>query len=183
MKNFRCSVLFILCLTLAAALAGCDLGNPQTLSSGAGGMDMFTPQKMRLHPLSRILPPAGKSPPVIEARLEFTDQFGDIGKAVGTVYFELFAYETFALNNQGDRLAIWNFDLNTPQSNKDRWDSITRTYLFKLPVPDDVLAKRSRVILKATFALPSGSRLTADMPLSLKQTGGSPPPPGRANRS
>ena len=47
---------------------------------------MFTPVKMRLHPLSRI------QNNTIEARVEFTDQFGSVGKGVGSASFNLFSY-------------------------------------------------------------------------------------------
>jgi hypothetical protein len=168
MNTTRFTPPVLLALTLAAFLAGCQFGKPPALSSGAGGMDMFTPQKMRLHPLSRILPADKNALRTLEARLEFTDQFGDIGKGAGAVYIELFAYESLVPNHHGDRLGIWNFDLSTPQANKEHWDSITRTYLFKPSLPAAALAKRTRVMLQGTFVLPGGARLTDELALSVK---------------
>jgi hypothetical protein len=160
-------------LVALAALQGCQFGQPASLKPGPGngGMEMFTPVKMRLHPLSRMVPPEKDGPAngaLVEARLELTDQFGDVTKSPGALYFELYAYQSLVPNHHGDRISLWNFDLSVPQSNKDHWDAITRTYLFKLPVPADALKKEKRAILSATLTLPSGQRLQDDLAISLK---------------
>jgi hypothetical protein len=158
-----------LALLLAAASAGCFACKAPDLSGG--GMDMFTPVKMRVHPLSRVIPEitgATPTPPIIEGRLEFTDQFGDVCKAAGPVYCEAFKYDSLTPNHHGDRLGLWNFDLSKPRENKQHWDAITRTYLFKLPLLPASLKKQTRLILAATFTLPSGRRLTDDITLTLK---------------
>jgi len=157
---------FMLLLSLAAlALGGCNLFNRPPALAGAG-MDMFTPVKMRLHPLTRVTSADNAS--TVEARIELTDQFDDICKGAGTVYFELFTYETLVPNHHGERVGFWNFDLSKPEANKEHWDGITRTYLCKLPLPAAGLKKQSRLVLSATWALPNGARLTDEMPISLK---------------
>jgi hypothetical protein len=149
------------------ALSGCGPWDKTPALTG-GGMDMFTPVKMRLHPLSRVLPEAGATGPVVEARLEFTDQFGDIGKGAAPVYFEVFKYEALMPNHRGDRFSVWNFDLSKPDANKQHWDAITRTYLFKLPLPPGSLKKQTRVVLAATLSLVGSERLTDEITIDLK---------------
>jgi hypothetical protein len=158
--------------TLVACLSACqmdNLGGGPKLTAGAGGMDMFSPVKMRVHPLSRIVPAADKnSPTVLEARLEFTDQFSDVTKSPGAVYFELFKYESLTPSHHGDRIHLANFDLGNPESNKEHWDGITRTYLFKIPLPADSLGKESRVVLSATISFTGDGRLNDDLVINLK---------------
>jgi hypothetical protein len=165
MNAMRHPLTLMLPLTLALALAACQPAKNRNLSGS--GMDMFAPVKMRLHPLTRFIPAAGEADSTAEARLEFTDQFNDIGKAAGSVYFELFVYQTLVPNHQGDRIGFWKFDINTPEANEKAWDAITRTYLFKLPV-NAAAKKQSRLILVATFTLPNSTRLTDDITLNLK---------------
>ncbi len=152
------------CLLLLSLTAACqDFGKPGAKKLAGAGMDMFTPVKMRLHPLSRLVP----SPPTVEARLEFTDQFGDISKSVGTARFELFAYDSLAFDHQGKRLGQWDETLTTPDDNRNHWDAITRTYLFKLS-PDGSIAGHDRIVLAATFTLPNGETLSDQITLPPK---------------
>jgi hypothetical protein len=141
-------------------------GKPGAKKLSGSGMDMFTPVKMRLHPLSRLIaaPPA---PSTVEARLEFTDQFGDVGKSVGNAHFEIFAYDSIAFAHKGKRLGQWDESLVTPDDNRNRWDAITRTYLFKLS-PDGALAGTDRIVLTATFTLPNGEELSDEISLPPK---------------
>ena len=125
---------------------------------------MFTPAKMRLHPLSRFTP----TPPVLEARVELTDQFGDIGKGVGTIVFNLFAYDALSFDHKGKRLGQWPASLTTPQENRDHWDAITRTYLFKLPLEGNAPDSRTSLLLIATLTIPNGEQLTDDITLPPK---------------
>jgi hypothetical protein len=149
-------------LLAAIALPACQLGMQKDPKLTGSGMDMFTPVKMRLHPLSRVVNESGTA---IEGRIELTDQFGDINKGVGTVTFDLFNYETLIPNHQGDKLNSWSFDFNNPDANKKHWDGITRTYLFNLPLPENTKTK-PRFLLTATLTLPNGTKLTDDIPLA-----------------
>jgi hypothetical protein len=130
------------------------------------GMEMFMPVKMRLHPLSRIVTTAAN--PTLEARLELTDQFGDIGKGVGTIDFKLFTYSTLMPNHQGSTISQWHFDLSTPTANHDHWDAITRTYLFKLPLTPASLNNIGHVQLTANLTLPDGTNIMEDLTLPTK---------------
>ena len=150
-------------LLLSAVTACQGFGKPGAKKLTGAGMDMFTPVKMRLHPLSRLI----TSPPTAEARLEFTDQFGDIAKSVGTAHFELFAYDVIAFAHKGQRLGQWDESLVTPDDNRNHWDAITRTYLFKLS-PDGALSGHDRVVLGVTFTLPNGEQLSDEITLPPK---------------
>jgi len=97
-------------LALAAPLvllAGCP---PQDRPLTGSGMDMFTPVKMRIHPLTRVV----ANPAEVEARVEFTDQMGDVTKGVGTLQFVLYRNDFV----RGERVGAWHYDLATPQGNK-----------------------------------------------------------------
>ena len=175
MKHHFLTLLVLLTLFFAA----CEPTKP-VLTAGAGGMDMFSPVKMRLHPLSRVVTGdkaggggGGGSPTTVEARLEFTDQFGDVTKSPGTVYFEVFRYENFTPTHHGDRIDLHTFQLSSPEANKEHWDPITRTYLFHLPLPADSLKKSdTRLILSVTLNPDAGdaTRLQDDRTLFIKQS-------------
>ncbi|MCL2640316.1 MAG: hypothetical protein FWD53_05680 [Phycisphaerales bacterium] len=147
-------------------LAACEATNP-VLTAGTGGMDMFSPVKMRLHPLSRVVSDNAATP-TIEARLEFTDQFGDVTKSPGSIYFEVFRYQTFTPNHHGDRVNLYSFQLSTPETNKEHWDPTIRTYLFQLSLPADAFKPGDRMVLSATLNVGESKRLQDDMTLTLK---------------
>jgi len=152
--------IFMLTLLAALALGGCQPSPPKLAGSG---MEMFTPVKMRLHPLSRIA-----SASLVEARLEFTDQFGDVSKGVGAVAFDLFTYSAILPSHKGDRINHWEMDISTPAENRARWDSITRTYLFSLPLAPGSVPATSRYVLSAALMLPNGQRFSDDLTLAVK---------------
>ncbi len=127
-------------------------------------MDIFTPVAMRLHPLSRLT--SSTAVQVIEARVELTDQFGDVGKGVGTLAFDLFAYSAIIPNHKGAFLGHWDASLSTAAENRAHWDAITRTYLFSLPLANKI--EPGKLLLLATFTLPNGEHFTDDLTLPAK---------------
>jgi hypothetical protein len=145
---------------LTLLLGACQPPKSPTLSGA--GMDMFAPVKMRLHPLSRF------QNATIEARLEFTDQFNDVGKGVGTAAFELFSYNPILPSHEGTSLATWQMDFSTPAANRLHWDAITRTYLFILPLEGDNASHAGKYTLVAYFTLANGEKLTDSLTLSSK---------------
>jgi len=162
-------------------LAGCP--DPQGRQLTGSGMDMFAPLTMRVHPLSRIVvpqpaaatatatePAAGKAgagdgedSPELEARIEFTDQFGDITKGVGIAHLSLYEHALALPGNKGAKVGSWDVDLTTPADNKSRWDWVTRTYLFRFGLSDPRFAViGSRYVLSATMTFPNATQLQAD---------------------
>lgn len=162
-------------------LAACQPPESTPHLYGAG-MDMFTPVKMRIHPLSRIVfpsasatapatAPAGSAitTPILEARFELTDQFGDPGKGAGTIVLELL--DTSSPFAGKKPLQEWSLSLNTPQANREHWDRTTRTYLFKLPLPADFpkpSTGHDLFTLSATFTLPNNSTLSDTLDLQTR---------------
>jgi len=105
---------------------------------------------------------------LVEARMELTDQFGDTGKGVGALTLDLYAYSLLSFDHRGARLGHWTFDLTSPVSNGRQWDAITRTYVFKLPLPRESLRNAQQAVLAAQFALPNGGTLTDQRALDVR---------------
>ena len=67
------------------------------------------------------------------------DRFDDSTKAFGVFRFELYAYRAHEPDPRGRRIHVWRADLSDPQVNLAHWDTISRTYQFRLvwkePVP------------------------------------------------
>jgi len=141
-------------MTLGGLLAGCPSWEKRPAFSGSG-MDMFTPVALRIHPLSRVAT-AGAAVR-LQARLEFSDQMGDVGKGVGRIDLQLFEYQTLAPGHQGRPLGSWTIPLDAPAANHAHWDAITRTYLCDIPLADGL--PQARYVLRAGFTLPNGDRL------------------------
>lgn len=90
----------------------------------------FWPTRMRIHPLTSVTLESKDARPFIEARVEFKDRFADVVKSVAQFRFEL--HESKPDEGPGKPLRIWNVDLGDLEQNELHWDSVTRTYLFRL---------------------------------------------------
>jgi hypothetical protein len=157
----------LILVVAAIGPAGCfDLtGRPRELTGS--GMDMFAPVSMRIHPLTRLLPVGGARPAAtaasraeqIEIHVEFKDQFGDVGKAVGVLELEV---EDTQLNFLGGdhRVAAWQEDIRTPRENAKYWDAITRSYVFTHdPANPAALRPGSKFNVQVTMTFPNGTKL------------------------
>jgi len=152
-RHFR----FPLAAAALLALAGCP---PQDRPLTGSGMDMFAPVKMRIHPLTRAV----ASPAQIEARIEFTDQMGDVTKGVGTLQFALYRYDF----GRGQRVGAWPIDLAAPEANKKNWDAITRTYLCRLMLDDPGFVQPGRkYLLTATMTFPNNTHLDEEFQITI----------------
>jgi hypothetical protein len=150
-----------LALTLAATLPGCwpDPSDKPPVLVGTG-MDMFGPVELRVHPLTRVTTDnAADGKPLVEIRLEFKDQMGDTTKGVGALAFTL--RQAGALTSTV--LDRWEERIDTPRENKAHWDAITRTYLFRRPLPPG--ADAGKLVLTATLTTPGGQTLANEMRL------------------
>ncbi len=160
-------------ILLPLLLAACQPPAPKLAGSG---MDMFAPTTIRLHPLTRFVTPAaapatqGAEPkpqiPLLEARLEFTDQFSDPTKGAGTLTLQLF--DQAPLIHKGTLLQSWTLPLTAPEDERDHWDRTTRTYVFKLPLNKPLPAARDHLLLTASLTLPNSQVLTVEMQLPAK---------------
>jgi hypothetical protein len=151
---------WIMLAALLALLPGCPpipQGQKQEHLAGSG-MEMFAPVSIRVHPLSRVV--SDKSACMLQARLEFSDQMGDVGKGVGTVDLQLFEYHAIVPGHRGRALGSFSISLQKPDANRAHWDAITRTYLFELPIAYVPTADgNTRFVLNAVFRLPNGTKL------------------------
>jgi hypothetical protein len=100
----------------------------------------FWPQRMRVHPLSKFVTDRGTGELLIEARVEFVDPSGDTCKTVGIIDIDL--HDADESRYTSEAIASWNANLWDLQVNHERYDEVTRTYLFRLrvderPVPDE----------------------------------------------
>jgi len=122
----------------------------------------FVPVEMRVHPFTAVEVDRDDAGVRLEARIETLDRLGDVTKAVGDFRFELYhmppgVYETPA---EGKLLYQWSAPMNTIEQNRRHWDSITRTYLFKLQM-DRLPRVTGRLLLVAHFTDPGGRHLAA----------------------
>ena len=152
-------------ILLSAGLMGCPPVARQPALSGSG-MDMFAPVAMRVHPLSRVA--LEDKAARLQARLELTDQMGDVGKGIGTVALELFVYQPLLPGHRGKRIGAWALDLSTPAANRARWDAITRTYLFDVLLPAGSVQPKTRYLLVAALTQPNGAQLRDDLDVTSK---------------
>lgn len=93
----------------------------------------YWPRSMRVHPLTRIVTAEG-SEPVIEARVEMRDRDGHLTKGRGRLRLDL---HDASDETPGGTIAEWNLDLRDLDFNRERFDDVTFTYLFRLDVDPD----------------------------------------------
>jgi hypothetical protein len=119
---------------------------------------------MRIYPSSRFIREDGK--PLLEARVEFFDAAGDSTKAVGAMRFELFTAGAAAQTTTGQRLYAWAVPMLTAEQNRLFYDSVTRTYLFRLSL-DTLTIIREQTRLRVTLTPPRGPRISTEALLTI----------------
>ena len=130
----------------------------------------FIPVQIRVHPFTAIEVNREDSTVTLEARVEMLDRLGDVSKGVGDFRFELYrmtrdVYETSA---DGELLYQWSAEMTTIDQNRQHWDSITRTYLFRLQL-ERLPRVDGRLLLVVHFTDPGGRRLSAQAVVSLNE--------------
>jgi hypothetical protein len=113
----------------------------------------YWPVRLRIHPLSRIVRSAG-APLLIEARIEFLDQDDNTSRGFGQLRIDLYDGARGAL--QKEQLQV-NQDLRDLELNRRHFDVVTRTYLFRIEVPENELPAEPE--LRAYFLAADGRRL------------------------
>jgi len=167
----------LLLLALCVAMPGCTPRSappsPTTLPAGAaaqgstgaanrGGTGAaaaawpFWPVSMRVHPLTRLMIDRQTSEQIIECRLEFQDSQGQTSKASGQLTLQIYPESSTPLG--GGALQTWNQDLRDLEINHQRYDDVTRTYLFRLQITQPLPAGAE---LRAFFLSADGRRLSA----------------------
>lgn len=142
----------VLVVCAAAAATGCESAapdrepDPRRAQAVLSGPWPFRPTSMRLHPLSRLTTGA-EGAHVVEARLELRDEDGQVTRGIGKVRL------TLRLNGSNVVVQAWDFNLFDLTTNREAFDSVTRTYRFEVPVAADVpLDGANTIELDATFS-------------------------------
>ena len=89
----------------------------------------YWPEKMRIHPLTRVVAGETEGSLFIEARLELLDPDDIPTRGKGQVGFELVTETYQAIGNAP---LAWEMDLRDLSNNRQHFDEITQTYLFRL---------------------------------------------------
>ena len=92
----------------------------------------FWPQQMRIHPLTQFVTDRKSGDRLVEVRIEFVDGYGHTTKAVGQFDVELRSAAT--QDPVQEPLGAWDRNLRDMEINRDHYDDVTQTYLFRLNV-------------------------------------------------
>jgi hypothetical protein len=119
----------------------------------------FWPQRMRIHPLTQFVIDRKTDHQLLEVRVEFFDPWGHTCKAFGKIAIEIYDAD----DNDAEATVQWTgddeLDLTDLQINTERYDDVTRTYLFSLEVEDQPLPVEAEI--RVYFQAGDGSRLQA----------------------
>lgn len=123
-------------------------------------INCLLPQKIRIHSFTRTgqFEDEGAGVKGIDVRIQAVDAFDDATKAFGRFRFELFRFKPNSADPCGQRLAVWTVDVSNFEANRRHWNSIMRTYQFKLGWQEAVPVGR-KLVLTATFESPFTERL------------------------
>ena len=121
-------------------------------------ISFLLPKTIRIHPFTgtRTFDEAG-GVRGIDVRIEAADSYGDATKAFGDFRFELYQFQPNSPDPKGRRIATWQVPLLEPKANLVHWDSITRTYEFKLQW-DEPIPVGERFVLVCVFSSPFTER-------------------------
>ncbi|MHB1156107.1 MAG: hypothetical protein ACYC26_04630 [Phycisphaerales bacterium] len=135
----------------------------------------FVPVAMRVHPFSAIEYEKATGTFVLNARIELLDRAGDITKGVGDFRFELYRAprEAGLATREGTLEYSWEAPLVTLEENRQHFDPITRTYLFRLKL-DQPPQSGTKLVLVTQFTDPGGRRLSAQAQVSVTEVSESP---------
>jgi len=120
------------------------------------------PLKMRVYPSSRLVREGNGA--VLEARIELLDEMDDTVKGVGDYHFDLASAEATSGATPATRLYSWDVSVMTIEQQKAFYDSITRTYFFRLKLDSPV--KEHNLVLRAVLSTPDGKRIDTESPIA-----------------
>ncbi|MHC4129103.1 MAG: hypothetical protein ACYSUA_13210 [Planctomycetota bacterium] len=117
----------------------------------------FWPQRMRVHPLSQFVTDRDSGDLLIEARVEFVDVGGYTCRAVGLIDIDL--HDADAARYTSEAISSWSANLWDLEVNHERYDDVTRTYLFRLRIEKNLIPSEPE--LRVYFLCGDGNRLQA----------------------
>ena len=117
----------------------------------------FRPASMHIHPLTRFVrEPGATGGFLLEARIEFLDDWEDPTKSLGDLTLEL------SDRSGGRPLLYGNLDLNDLARNAQQYDTITFTYVMRLrPEWENPPRPGDPIRLKAFLLSPDGEKYQA----------------------
>lgn len=179
-------------LVVSLGLAGCAIRpkSPGAGAAGAGGAaaaDLLAPDRVRIHPLTRVdRDPRGRG--VVICYVEFLDQWGDSCKAVGRLQVQLYR----PVDGRGGRASglgvqelVWDADLRDADRQRDLYDRATRLYRLVLdsvpewvaaPATGDAPSARLRAVFTPDGGDAAGGGAERVLQAELSLAGGRPMP-------
>ena len=124
-------------------------------------MEVMLPKTVRIHPFTGARSFGEGGMTGMDVRIEVLDAWGDSTKAFGKFRFELYDWVNTNREHKGERLAVWNRDVEDPQVNRGHWDAIQKTYNFKLGLRNPINIGHE-FVLSAYFESNYGPRLFAE---------------------
>jgi len=119
----------------------------------------FWPEKLRVHPLTRLITDPHTGQNLLEARIEFFDVAGATSKASGQLTLRLFGEASQP--DSAEPLETWNLNLRDLAVNALQYDDVTRTYLMRLQIDPTRLTAAPE--LRAYFVGANGALLNGSM--------------------
>ena len=116
-----------------------------------------SPAAVRVFPSTRFVRESGQT--FLEARIELLDAMGDPTKWPGEARFELLAASGMRPLQTGERLYHWRVPVVRAEAHRLHYDSVTRTYLFRLIVDNADVAQRATA-LRVEWSPLEGARLS-----------------------
>lgn len=114
----------------------------------------FIPASAHIHPLSHFVTNDKENRVVINMRVEFFDRYNHNTKGLGLIRFELYPYINGESGYSNKRIEVWVEDINDLNNNLERYDDVTRTYLFPIKVKEETeLPERGIIVM--TIITPS----------------------------
>ncbi len=133
--------------------------NFPNLGNVGDGSWPFWPQRVRVHPLTQFVTDRKTGHELLEVRIEFFDGWGHTCKAFGGIVIEIYDAKNFDAKAAVSWSDDHELDLANLQINSERYDDVTRTYLFSLEVEDQPIPEDAE--LRVYFQSGDGARLQA----------------------
>jgi hypothetical protein len=155
-------VIACLCAACASACSSRRVATPPPVAEGMDpGGGAFRAERVRVHPLTRIIPSDPAGPVAIDAHVELFDWWDHPVKSLGVLRIELFTGPGgIGGSGRGPGLVSAVIDMTDPALNAARfYDSATRTYRFLLEAPRSATGAASPLTLNVTFVSLDGRRM------------------------
>jgi hypothetical protein len=125
----------------------------------------FWPTSLRVHPLTRLTRDAKTGDRVLEVRFEFVDRYGHTTKALGKMRVDL--YDADAPSSV--EILQWNVDLQNLHDNLTYYDEVTRTYLLRIVLDEEVAALPRRGLIHVFFLSARERMLDAKLVVEMQE--------------